>query len=368
MQSRDSGSDFIPSGDLLEGIAIDLALGQETEASLPAAWPQVPANQWAALLASPALRARVEENQALIRTSRTELADWQASTPALTGRILASLSEDAPSPGLRGDFQLVRNYLRERLRDSIWVRLAAASFLVHLIAVPAVAAYVLWKAPQKREVIIHFLPPQETLVEEVRVAPEEELVTEDLGVWHSLGLEAENAQAVARYALRSAAAIESEVQKPGTLPIAWQARLRLVKRAPEAWLPVPEVATPDLGHVLTLELALDSFALRGDTAEVVTALCGPVWRLAKDRDDAAGWLALASLVRARAYDLFPVPVDFAQRASELPEPFAGLRDAVRPGAPIDPLWMDLYHQVVGLAAQDATLTPAPVWAVYWQGL
>lgn len=71
--------------------------------------------------------------------------------PRWIEQLLSATRAVQPGPGVRGrtsdpswrgDLALVRGYLGERLAHSPLLRLAAASLLVHLIAVPAVLAYV----------------------------------------------------------------------------------------------------------------------------------------------------------------------------------------------------------------------------------
>ena len=65
----------------------------------------------------------------------------------------------ARDPSWRGDVGLVGDFLRQRLADSALLRLAAASLLVHLLAVPAVLAYV-YLRPERPDVRLGFvLPP-----------------------------------------------------------------------------------------------------------------------------------------------------------------------------------------------------------------
>lgn len=59
----------------------------------------------------------------------------------------------------RGDLRVVGGYLRRRLAESSWLKLAAASLLVHLIALPALAVYVFVARPDRPE--LGFIPWEE---------------------------------------------------------------------------------------------------------------------------------------------------------------------------------------------------------------
>jgi len=48
--------------------------------------------------------------------------------------------------GWRGDLRLVRGFMAKRMRSSLVLRFAAASLLVHLVALPVIAAYRVWKS------------------------------------------------------------------------------------------------------------------------------------------------------------------------------------------------------------------------------
>jgi hypothetical protein len=56
--------------------------------------------------------------------------------------------------GWRGDLRLVRGFMANRMRSSLLLRFAAASLLVHLIALPVIAAYRIWKAEEQKHTIL----------------------------------------------------------------------------------------------------------------------------------------------------------------------------------------------------------------------
>jgi len=72
----------------------------------------------------------------------------------LTARVLDCTTREDLT--WRGDVRLYGRYLRGRLAESAWLRLAAASLLLHLLALPAVAVYLLVSQPKAPE--IGFVP------------------------------------------------------------------------------------------------------------------------------------------------------------------------------------------------------------------
>ena len=116
---------------------------------------------------------------AFARQIGEELRSHQHEPAAdLEERVLAVTTRE--DLGWRGDLRLVGGFLRERLSQSSLLRLAAASLLVHLIAVPAVLAYVLLRQ-EPPEVRLGFEPaPGPDPFEEAQPEVPEQLPTEAL--------------------------------------------------------------------------------------------------------------------------------------------------------------------------------------------
>lgn len=74
----------------------------------------------------------------------------EAQLARLKDKVLARTTREDLS--WRGDFSLYGRFLRSRLAGSGWLQLAAASLLVHLIALPALAIYVLVSTPPAPEI------------------------------------------------------------------------------------------------------------------------------------------------------------------------------------------------------------------------
>ncbi|MDA1264620.1 MAG: hypothetical protein O2816_06035 [Planctomycetota bacterium] len=77
-----------------------------------------------------------------------------APASALAQRVLARTTREDLS--WRGDLALVGTHLRRRVADSGWMKLAAASLILHLMALPALAIYVLVAEP--KQPYIEFIP------------------------------------------------------------------------------------------------------------------------------------------------------------------------------------------------------------------
>lgn len=107
-------------------------------------------------------RAELREADAALESDARRLAD------AVLAR---TVREDL---GWRGDLRLVRNFVSNRMRSSLILRFAAASLLVHLIALPVIAAYRAWQADKHEAILwIDFEPQHEQpFIDE----PSEELV------------------------------------------------------------------------------------------------------------------------------------------------------------------------------------------------
>ena len=95
-------------------------------------------------------------------------AKGSPSDAQLVERILSRTTREDLS--WRGDLALYGRHLRSRLASSLWLRLAAASLLLHLIALPALAYYIWVGSPRRPKVT--FVPYEqyypEGFPEEVR--------------------------------------------------------------------------------------------------------------------------------------------------------------------------------------------------------
>jgi hypothetical protein len=83
-----------------------------------------------------------------VRGLGLEASEGDSPEP-LVERILSRTTREDLS--WRGDLSLWAGYMRRRLSESGWMKVAAASLLVHLIALPALAFYVFVAAPKAIE-------------------------------------------------------------------------------------------------------------------------------------------------------------------------------------------------------------------------
>ena len=101
-----------------------------------------------------AARARITELGGFLDRCRSVAEEGTAvdadQGASLRDRILSRTTREDLT--WRGDLSLYARYLRGRLADSGWYRLAAASLLLHLLALPALAVYVFVTAPDPPEI------------------------------------------------------------------------------------------------------------------------------------------------------------------------------------------------------------------------
>lgn len=368
----------------VEALALDLALGAVRSEDL---WQtQAPEAQAAvrAELAAPAFQARVEAAEAWLAQTRDACEPWGQTegdeAQDLAERILHEARREADwsalPEGWRGDWRLIRGFLNRRWQASWVVRLAAASLLAHLIALPAVAAYVLWVKPKVEPLIITWDLPAPEEVDEPMPGPEElpfAQGAEDL--WSALGLEGDNVAARTRLTLEEAPTPPNWWAQDETLAAYWGWRLR----GATGTAPVSEFVanSVDLGALLHLEAALDGWArsqadaahAAGD-ADVRRALeAVQAWLAQRELPaDPLADLAVHTLRRARALGWQPsasvVPAwevvwaDFALRRPVL-------ADLVRPGAPLDGPWCALVREAL-VQSGEAWLDQAATWRSLWR--
>ena len=112
------------------------------------------------LVEDAALRAELSDIRSFVASQRTLLesridASSRASGSSLSDRILGATTRRRLS--WTGDLRLVRDLVLLRCKQSVWVRLAAASLILHLAALPVVAWFV-WIAPPEKAKIFFALP------------------------------------------------------------------------------------------------------------------------------------------------------------------------------------------------------------------
>lgn len=264
-----------------------------------------------------------------------------AADPRLVERLLRATRGALPregadqDPGWRGDLGLIRGYLGERLAHSPLLRLAAASLLVHLIAVPAVLAYV-YLEKRAPEVMLGFesppdpepfgadLPAEPEVLEALDLDGVEPLAAANAMAWDRAQLAAalESGQVPgAGPAPGSPEAESAEVGEslPRTLPAWLELRARQIARGAPIPCRIPEVAlegpAADLLRLAAIETWLDGMALGG----AAPAGLEPALRsLAESPPAGSGGqrLTARALARAAAYGLPVEPLSAGQGAED----------------------------------------------------
>ncbi|MDF1837016.1 MAG: hypothetical protein P1V35_04030 [Planctomycetota bacterium] len=308
--------------EFLERAALELALQTSTVEDLLAEQSVDDRQVLAERLKELAFQVRVQEMQMWVGETREQLVDWKgledAQAAALSPKILeastrkhGALDGADPVPqGVLGDAKILMGFLRRRLSSSVALRLAAASLIAHLIALPALAAYIYWVQPKDSNYTLRMDPTRPALPEEiVEVAPEE-ILEEDVNLWSALGLQADNAIAGAKYELS-----HGDFQGLATgLAEPWsdwvQVRLHRLQRGAQRMGigEIPEQAPLSLGHVLAFDMALDDWLLGRGSAGFPAGWIQGLLALVEAGDAGQGdlsRLAGAALYRAKDYGLLP---------------------------------------------------------------
>ena len=327
--------------------------------------------------ACPLCRARIEDLCGFTGRVRS-LLKWelQPDSPqigSLQSRVLAATTRE--DLGWRGDLHLVGRFMRERLRNSAWVRIAAASLFIHVAALP-VLAWVFLAGEGERGFqtdVIAPDPPGPLETDEPRwepqpmefasTAPEQALLE---GV-QAAGLAQRNALRWARWQL-SQGGPPLPADPPTTSAGQLLARRARVLRGQVAALDPPAMGagrqrTSWWVEVLEAEIELDRWVLAGmDAGQAAlpvpprTAALASEWLTATDVVRRERPLLLALLHRASAYGLLSRKQkaalrDFERSASGRATPEA-LQDPLRPDAPLDSAWITALEQALPEEAKD----------------
>ncbi|MDF1797890.1 MAG: hypothetical protein P1V81_01835 [Planctomycetota bacterium] len=134
----------------------DLPLGQAEERALDFSLGRIEPD--AALVET----AEAQALRRLVETVRSQVSLDAAAPSAASIDELRSAARSAAGPGLPGSFW---RHLQGGLRTSPWIRLAAASLVIHMAALP-VLAWLHFKAPPERALFIRFEEPAEALTSE----------------------------------------------------------------------------------------------------------------------------------------------------------------------------------------------------------
>ncbi len=276
-----------------------------------------------ALLGDPDARARARERLAREPGGEAELARL-ADGLARAGASLVRAVPLAPRPearfvarvlarttrqdlSWRGDARLLGDFLRTRLRASPLLRVVAASFVLHLVAAPVLAWWILREQVPARRITIQieqpaedpFAPPPPVAVpaaDELRAAAHRREARENERARERFVLLARGAQAPR---FESAPESTSDATRGPELLAARAALLRAGADAEDAdAVPVSAEPSDALGLALWCELELDRLVLTGRSSEGLGPACQRLAHLAQDSALEARAPGSAALVRA----------------------------------------------------------------------
>lgn len=209
--------------------------------------------------------AELAELESFVAECRHELRSEERELARAANRLADSVLSNTVREdlGWRGDLLLVRGFMASRLRSSLVLRVAAASLLIHLIALPVIAAYTVWKIDRSPDLWVEFEQPTEQPfgddpTEEYGLAETHELPA--LDSVDALSLESINARNADRWSLFERGE-ELRAVADGRWDSALEQRLaarasRLIGDAP---FEVPSASSGDtLDRLLAIDEALDA--------------------------------------------------------------------------------------------------------------
>ena len=253
----------------------------------------------------------------------------------------------------RGDLRLLKGFVGDGLRSSALLRLAAASLLLHVAALPVVAFFVLSEEPAIPEFRV------EVGRRELPYAaqdPDKEDANSALEVDAHEGLETllvENTLRWSRWVLSET--VDPREGSNLSSPPWMDQRAEILWGSGAANL-------PDTSSVfVATESALDLFLVREGPAAASSSfreLLGPLTASVGASGDPRTWLALSSLARAESYGLLDEENAKVLRAARDSMPidhhFRRLIEVegdLRRRFPLDPLWVEAFSQ---LSADEAS--------------
>lgn len=248
------------------------------------------------------------------RRDRAALEDRVASASVVRAALERTTRDD---PSLLGDLRLVRRFVGGRLATSPLLRFVAASLVLHLVALPVVAWYVLERAD---EVVPQFSIEHEPELEYPPAEPEDvqlDFVVDDVQA-EADRLEGRTRETFAgRWSVDNALALdrfllvdERSAGAPGSPGSSDEPALALLAaRARVGGGPVVGPASGDGGpleRALWAELELDRFALGRPVASELRSVLDALAADAGAASDAVAGLIRHVRERARAYGLLPI--------------------------------------------------------------
>ena len=271
-----------------------------------------------------------------------EQADRNVNTAQLIERTLNSSTRQDLS--WRGDVMDTARFFRDRLRASAVLRLAAASLLLHVAALPVVALYVLTEEPEVPRFSVEVGARPAPFEEADEREPEAELEIEEPRLVDELL--AQNSLRWSRYQLDASRA---RAAKSISIAPSWlEPRISALYRATPQSRVQGTLSCEELW--LRAELCMDVFLFEGggkpwedEWAPLLDQLSSSL-----DLDDeGSAWLVASSLARAESYGLGTAASDAALRhareglsGGDPRRPLIEVQGDLRAVLPIDPLWLE----------------------------
>lgn len=305
-------------------------------------------------LADPELALFLEDVRALRDDA---VASSERAGREVAASVLARTTRHDPS--WRGDWQLMRRFLGQRWQRSGWVRLAAASLVLHVGALSVLAFQMLRPEPEPHFIARTARPAVSAFPEASEEQPEpiavEELTYEEpvVETLRQRELEIENSRAWARHHLAlGAPAPDTQADSSTDASRVLAARSRYLTDPGTT----PEFRASDeyddiVVEVLVAEFELDRVALEGRVPVQLPARLARFADHVRRGSDARVLAAAASLERAREYgvlDHAPALADLALDAELQPLAERLWRPSTtRGGAPLDSAWIALLDELCG---------------------
>ena len=286
-----------------------------------------------------------------------EAASAPVDTEDLAARSLAiSTREDL---SWRGDVKDISRFVRDRMRSSAALRLAAASLLLHLAALPVVALYVLTDDPAVPEFRVEVGNRSAPFDSDQSAEPEPGLEITDLTGFDALLIE--NTLRWSRYQLEESRHKFRADELPVPLWLSERMDVLYGSHALD-----PSAASPGLPEgLLQVELALDRHLMGHRRAGFSVETAFDLDLVADSLDltkSSAAWLVASALARAESYGLSTLKSAAALTLAreELPledarRPLIEVIGDVRARMPIDPLWLEAVRAHEALCAPESLI-------------
>jgi hypothetical protein len=269
-----------------------------------------------------------------------------ANAPVDTGEVAARCLAISTREDLswRGDMRDISRFVRDRMRSSAALRLAAASLLLHLAALPVVALYVLTEEPAVPEFRVEVSNRNAPFDNDQSAEPEPGLEISDPGGFDALLVE--NTLRWTRYQLEESRHKFMADELP--VPLWLSERIDVLYGS---HVLDPIATSPLLPEALVqVELALDEHLMGPRRASFPVSASQSLDLLADSLDltkRSSAWLAASALARAESYGLSTpksaLALALAREKLALGDerrPLIEVIGDVRALMPIDPLWLE----------------------------